>query len=182
VYTYESPEYYTVSSGVNTNLNGDSGAISRTILNPNGTAGTGSAVYGLDKNGNRIAYNAATASVNTVVAWVAINPDARYIQAAVGALANTGRNTEPTRPIDNIDFTITKRFQIREKARLEFSAQAYNLFNHAQFIPGSLNDVGAVGTSGSTAYVTVNNINFNNPEKAFSSSPRTVQIVGKFIF
>jgi hypothetical protein len=182
VYTYESPEYYTVSSGVNTNLNGDSGAISRTILNPNGTAGTGSAVYGLDKNGNRIAYNAATASVNTVVAWVAINPDARYIQAAVGALANTGRNTEPTRPIDNIDFTITKRFQIREKARLEFSAQAYNLFNHAQFIPGSLNDVGAVGTSGSTAYVPVNNINFNNPEKAFSSSPRTVQIVGKFIF
>jgi hypothetical protein len=41
----------------------------------------------LDKNGNRIAYNAATSSVNTVVAWMAINPIARYIQAAVGALA-----------------------------------------------------------------------------------------------
>jgi hypothetical protein len=182
VYIYESPEYFTVSSGVNTDLNGDSGAISRTILNPAGVAGTGTAVYGLDKNGNRIAYNAATASVNTVVAWVAINPNARYIQAAVGALQNTGRNTEPTRPIDNLDFTITKRFQILEKARLEFSAQAYNLFNHAQFIPGSLNDVGAVGTSGSTAYVTVNNVNFNSPEKAFSSSPRVVQIVAKFIW
>jgi hypothetical protein len=182
VYIYESPEYFTVSSGVNTNLNGDSGAISRTILNPTGGAGTGSAVYGLDKSGNRIAYNAATASVNTVVAWVAINPNARYIQSAVGALANTGRNTEPTRPIDNIDFTIMKRFQIKERAKLEFSAQAYNLFNHAQFIPGSLNDVGAVGTSGSTAYVTVNNVNFNNPEKAFSSNPRSLQIVAKFIW
>jgi len=181
-YIYESPEYFSVSSGVNTDLNGDSGAISRTILNPTGAAGTGTAVYGLDKNGNRIAYNAATSSVNTVVAWVAINPNARYIQAAVGALQNTGRNTEPTRPIDNIDFTIMKRFQIRERARLEFSAQAFNLFNHAQFTPGSLNDVGAVGTSGSTAYVTVNNVNFNNPEKAFGSNPRTVQIVAKFIW
>src|SRR5208337_3799223 len=109
-----------------------------------GAAGTGTAVYGLDKNGNRIAYNASTASVNTVVAWVAINPNARYIQAAVGALANAGRNTEATRPIDNIDFTILKRFQIKEKARLEFSAQAFNLFNHPEFTPGSLNDVGAV--------------------------------------
>jgi hypothetical protein len=182
VYTYESPEYFTASSGVNTNLNGDSGSISRTILNPAGTAGTASTVYGLDKNGNRIAYNAASSSVNTVVAWVAINPNARYIQGAVGALNNTGRNTERTRPIDNIDFTITKRFQIRERAKLEFSALAYNLFNHPQFTPGSLNDVGAVGTSGSTAYVSVNNVNFNNPEKAFSSSPRAMQIVAKFSF
>jgi hypothetical protein len=180
VYIYESPEYFTVSSGVNTNLNGDSGSISRTILNPGGTAGTGSAVYGLDKNGNRIAYSAATASVNTVVAWVAINPNARYIQAAVGALANTGRNTEPTRPIDNLDFTITKRFQIAEKRRLEFSAQAYNLFNHAQFTPGSVSNVGPVSTASSTAYVTVTNANFNNPEKAFSSTPRVMQIVAKF--
>jgi hypothetical protein len=182
VYIYETPEYFTASSAVNTNLNGDSGSISRTILNPAGTAGTASTVYGLDRNGNKIAYNAATASVNTVVAWVANNPNARYIQGAVGALNNTGRNTEATRPIDNIDFTITKRFQIMEKAKLEFSAQAYNLFNHAQFIPGSLNDVGAVGTSGSTAYVSVNNVNFNNPEKAFSSSPRALQIVAKFVW
>ncbi|HUA63809.1 MAG TPA: TonB-dependent receptor [Verrucomicrobiae bacterium] len=182
VYIYESPEYFSVSSGVNSDLNGDSGSISRTITNPAGQAGIGTAVYGLDKNGTRIAYNAATASVNTVVAWVAINPNARYIQAGVGALQNTGRNTQATRPIDNIDFTITKRFQIFEKAKLEFSAQAYNVFNHPQFIPGSVNDVGAVGTSGSTAYVTATNVNFNNPEVAFSSSARSMQIVAKFIW
>ncbi len=182
VYIVESPEYFTVSSGVNTNLNGDSGSISRTILNPGGTAGTGTAVYGLDKNGNKIAYNAATASLNTVVAWVAVNPNARYIQAAVGALANTGRNTEPTRPIDDLDLTLTKRFQIGESRKLEFSGQAYNLFNHAQFTPGSVSNVGPVSTSGSTAYVTVNNANFNNPEKAFSSNPRVMQIVAKFVF
>ncbi len=182
VYIYESPEYFTVSSGINTDLNGDSGSIARTILNPSGAAGTGTAVYGLDKNGNRIAYNAAASSVNTVVAWVPINPNARYIQAGYGAMANTGRNTEPTRPIDNVDFTITKRFRIREKAKLELSGQAYNLFNHPQFIPGSIGGVGPVSSATSTAYVTVNNVNFNNPEKAFSSNVRTMQVVAKFIW
>ena len=182
VFIYESPEYYTVSSGVNTNLNGDSGSISRTIINSSGTAGMGSSVYGLDKNGTKIAYTASTALVNTVVAWVANNPNARYIQAAVGAYANAGRNTEPTRPIDNVDFTITKRFQFSEARKLEFSAQAYNLFNHPEFVPGFTSGVGPASTSGSTAYVTVTNANFNNPEKAFSSSPRTAQIVAKFFW
>src|SRR5262249_54771787 len=139
----------------------------RTILNPSGTAGVGTSVYGLDKNGNKIASTAAAATVNNVVAWVATNPNARYIQTGPGGLANTGRNTEATRPINNVDFTILKRFQIKEKARFEVSAQAYNLFNHAQFIPGSVGDVGRVSTSGSTAYTSVSNANFNNPEKAF---------------
>ena len=182
VYIYESPEYYTVSSGVNTDLNGDSGSISRTILNPAGIAHTASAVYGLDANGNKIPYTASSALLNTVVAWVAVNPNARYIQAGLGALQDTGRNTEPTRRIDNLDFTLNKRFAIREKARLEFSAQAFNVFNHPQFIPGSLNDVGAVGTSTDTAFVTATNVNFNNPEVSFSSNPRTLQIVAKFIW
>ena len=180
VYIYESPEYYSVSSGVNTNLNGDSGSISRTIVNPSGTAGTGSSVYGLTSNGTKVAYNASTALVNTVVAWVATNPNARYIQAGVGAYANAGRNTQATRPIDNVDFTMTKRFRLAETRKLEFSAQAYNLFNHAQFVPGYVSGVGPASTSGSTAYVTVTNANFNNPERAFSSSPRTAQIVAKF--
>ena len=118
-----------------------------------------------------------------MVAWVATNPNARYIQAGPGALSNTGRNTEPTRPIDNIDFTIVKRFQIREKARFEISGQAYNLFNHAQFIPGSIGDVRSVTTSTNTAaYTSVSNANFNNPEAAFSSNPRLMQIVAKLIW
>jgi len=170
-----------VASGLDSNLNGDS-AGDRTIINPSGTAGVGSAVYGLDKNGNRIAATAAAGTVNNVVAWVAVNPNARYIQAGPGALANGGRNTEATRPIDNVDFTVIKLFQIREKARFEISGEAYNLFNHAQFIPGSIGDVGRISTAGSTAYVTVTNVNFNNPEAAFSSNPRLMQIVAKFVW
>ena len=43
IYTYESPEYATVLSGVNSNLNGDSGtAIDRPSSTRNGVKGTGS--------------------------------------------------------------------------------------------------------------------------------------------
>ncbi len=182
VLTYETPEYFTVASGIDSNLNSDS-AGDRTLVNVTGAAGAGSGVYGLDKSGNKINIaGSTTAQLNNVVAWVAINPNARYIQAGYGALANTGRNTEATRPIDNIDFSLLKRFQIREKIKLEVSGEAYNLFNHAQFIPGSIGDVGRISTSGSTAYVTVNNGTFNNPEKTFSSNPRLMQVVAKFVW
>ena len=44
IYTYESPEYATVLSDINSNLNGDSTAIDRTIINPNGIKGTATTV------------------------------------------------------------------------------------------------------------------------------------------
>jgi hypothetical protein len=182
VYTYESPEYFTVYSGTNGNFNGDAGTIYRSVVNPTGAAGTASAVYGLDRAGSVIQTNASTATINTVVAWVAKNPAARYIQAAPGAFANGGRNTEPTRPINNVDMTLLKRFSISERFKFETSMQAYNLFNHAQFIPGSINNTARVNTNASTAYTTLTNANFNNPEKAFLSNARTVQLVAKFTF
>ena len=182
IYTYESPEYFTVVSGINGNFNGDSGTIYRTIVNPSGTAHTGSDVYGLDRNGNVIKPTASTASINTVVAWVAVNPNARYIRAASGAFANGGRNTEPSRPIDDVDATIRKRFNIGEKRSFEFSALGFNILNHPQFIPGSLNNAARVSTVGSTAYTNVVNVNFNNPEAAFASNARYFQLVAKLIF
>jgi hypothetical protein len=178
----ESSEYFTVASTIDSNFNSDT-AGDRTILNPAGVAGTGSAVYGLDRNGTRINIpGSSTTLLNTVVAWVPVNPNARYIEAGYGAIATAGRNTEPTRPIGNIDFTLIKRFQVGERLRMELSGEAYNLFNHPQFIPGSLDDVGRISTSGSTSYTSVINVNFNNPEKAFSSSPRVMQVVAKFFF
>ena len=182
VYTYESPEYFTVSSNVNGNFNGDSGAIYRSIINPAGAAGVASTVYGLDRSGNVIKYNAAASSVNNVVAWVANNPNARYIQAAAGAFANAGRNTEPTRPINNIDMSLVKKFNITERMQMQLFGQALNMLNHPQFIPGSINDVARVGTAGSTAFSALTNGNFNNPERAFASNARTLQVTAKFIF
>ncbi|MES1258786.1 MAG: carboxypeptidase regulatory-like domain-containing protein, partial [Acidobacteriota bacterium] len=125
LFTYETPEYVTVLSQTDSNLNGDS-ASDRTIVNPNGLDKTGSGVTALTsiRNGK-----------TETVGYLAINPNARYIQAGPGAYANGGRNTLPGRPIDNIDLNLLKSFPLREGKQLQFSAQFYNLLNHPQFVP-----------------------------------------------
>jgi Carboxypeptidase regulatory-like domain/TonB dependent receptor len=178
IYTYESPEYYTVQSGVDANLNQDS-AGDRAIVNASGVPGTGSGVNGLDRNGNVV--DPDTSTTNPIVAYVATNPNAQYIQAQRGALATAGRNTLPTRPIDNIDLTLLKRFNITERVHLELAGQAFNLFNHAQFVPGYLNDIQpATSNTGLSTYTNPQSPAFNNPELIFSSHPRVVQVFAKF--
>src|SRR5262249_237337 len=94
-YTYESPQFATVQSGIDSNLNGD-WAGDRTIVNSSGVPNTGSGVVGLDRNGNRVA-NGNTG----IVAYLALKPDAQYIVAGLGARSNGGRQTIGLRPINN---------------------------------------------------------------------------------
>jgi len=151
---------------------------------PRAAAHTGSDVYGLDRNGNRISLTAATVARDPIVAYVAANPSARYIRTGYGAYANAGRNTEPTRPINDVDVSVLKRFNITERTSFEISAQALNVLNHPQFIPGSINNTSSVGTftTGTLNYVSAANVLFNNPEKAFGSNPRNLILVAKFVF
>lgn len=176
IYTCESPEFYTVQSGIDANLNQDT-AGDRTIFNANGVPGTGTGVYALDRNGNRVDLTVPdTSSANPIVAYVANNPNAQYIRAQRGALATAGRNTLPTRPIDNFDLTLLKRFNLTERFHLELAGQALNLFNHPQFIPGSIDDVGLVSDTGLSSYTQPQSPTFNNPEMIFSSNPRVLQL------
>jgi hypothetical protein len=183
IYIYETPEYFTVQSGIDSNFNGDA-AGDRVFVNPSGVAGTGSEVYGLDRGGNRIAVTAPAAQVNNVVAWVASNPNARYIQSGYGTYPNAGRNTEPMRPINNLDLSLMKKFNLTERVQFQLMGQALNLFNHPQYIAGSpdaaqLPNNFSIFTPGVRSYVTVNSPTFNNPEATFSSNPRTMLIAGK---
>jgi hypothetical protein len=162
-----------VQSAVDSNLNGDT-AGDRTIINPNGQAGVGSSVTAL-KN-----------TAGATVAYVAINPNARYIKAGAGAYANAGRNTLTGRPIDNIDMNLLKSFSYGERYKLQMSAQFFNLLNHAQFVPGfpSRADNPNVLNTGANVrnYLTPGNAIFNNPEAIFSSNPRNIQVSLKLIF
>ena len=184
IYTFESPEYYTVQSGLDSNLNGDS-AGDRTIINPAGAAGTGTSVYGLTASGSVVPLGTRSTGGEAqcgIVAYVANSPNARYVVAGYGALANGGRNTQSTRPINNVDMTLIKRFSIKERYGLQLQAQAFNLFNHPQFIPGSINDVGTVTSAGLTPFVSPQYATFNNPEAFFASNARVLQVVAKFTF
>jgi hypothetical protein len=172
IYTFQSPEYATVQSGVDANLNGDN-AGDRAIYNPAGVAGTGSGVTAL-KNTN-----------GDTVAYIANNPTAQYIVAGSGALATAARNTLSTPHINNWDFSILKRVNITERQALEFNFQATNIFNHAQYVPGFISDVQpATGyTSGETRnFLIPNSPTFNNPQAVFSNHPRVVVLVMKYIF
>jgi len=171
IYTYQSPEYATVTSGIDANLNGDS-AGDRTVINPTGDRNVGSNSTAL-KN-----------SSGVTVAYLASNPNAYYIRAQSGALADSGRNTLPIRPIDDLDATALKRITFREHYNLEFQAQAFNVLNHPQFISGSINQVNSLGDTGANTinFLRPNNGLFNHPERVFSSNARTMQLGAKFSF
>lgn len=165
----QSPEFYTPQSGVDSNLNGDS-APDRTIINASGVPGTGSAVTPIK--------NASGATV----AYLAKNPNAQYIQAGPGALATAGRNTLAAPRTNNWDMAVVKRFNTSERTNVEFTAQAFNIFNHSQFIPGSVNTVNSIGYTGITGFVRVNSGAFNDPTQAFANNARVMQLVMKFNF
>jgi hypothetical protein len=180
-YTYQSPEFATVQSGVDSNLNGDS-AGDRAIINPAGNAHAGSDVVGYNRLGQ-------VSTGGDIVAYVATNPGARYIVAGLGALSNSGRNTLPLDHVNNFDVALVKRINVTERFRFDIGAQAFNLFNHAQFVGGFLNDVTPFSTSAvSRAFLVPSSSQFGaynqgTPEVGFfPSNARQLQLVAHFIF
>ena len=171
VYIFQTGTLADVQSGVDANLNADS-AGDRAFVNPSGTDNTGSGVTAL-KN-----------TAGATVAYLAKNPNARYIEGAAGTLPNGGRNTEHLHPTDDVDMTIAKKFNITESKRLEFSIRCINIFNHPQYIGGYLSDVAPIGFTGSAVHSMLEPQSgiFMQPTQAFSSNPRSAQIALKFSF
>ncbi len=184
-YTYESGEKITIRSGTDANLNGDN-AGDRAIFNPAGQEGVGSLVRALVRTCTSFNPDGScTQSVaSRTVGYAAVNANARYIQAASGAMSNIGRNTFSTPAINNVDLSLFKNFAIGESRRIQFRADFFNAFNHPQYVPGSVNSVSPVSTVGLT---TLNQVapltpDFLRPDRVLSSNPRVVQLAAKFIF
>jgi hypothetical protein len=168
-YTAESPQYATVQSGLDSNMNVDS-APDRAIVNPGGVDRTGSDVEALLNSSGQ------------TVGYLALNPNARYIKAGRGAFANGGRQSLPLRGINNFDLSLTKRFAITESKALDFRASFYNAFNHAQYTPGSISTVAAVSSSTTRNNLIPGNELFNDPTRVYSSHPRNIHLVARFVF
>jgi len=183
IYTYQSGLLVDVQSGTDSNLNGDS-AGDRAFVNPSGTPGVGSGATAL-KN-----------SAGQTVAFVANNPNAEYIQAPKGTLPNGGRNTAQLPPIDDVDMSIAKSFNITESKKVQFSARFINILNHPQWVGGFVSDVAPTsntyttpsgialtGTTGAIhSFLEPQSGIFLQPAQAFSSNPRQLQLALKFIF
>jgi hypothetical protein len=171
VYTYQSGTYADVQSGVDSNLNGDS-AGDRANVNSSGQANVGSGVTPLlNSSGDTVAY-------------LATNPNARYIEAGLGTLPNGGRNTLQLPPIDDIDMTIAKNFSFTERMHLQFSARFINILNHPQYVGGFLSDVAPFAQTSNAvhSFLEPESGIFDQPSQAFSSNPRQLQLALKLIF
>jgi hypothetical protein len=168
-YTYESPEYVTAQSGTDSNLNGDS-AGDRTIINTAGDPHLGSDVTEL------------TNTAGPIVGYLATNPNARYITAGQGAFANGGRNTIPTRPINNFDMSLGKRFNFTESKAIEFRVDAGNLFNHPQYTPGYVNSIRLTSQTTTRSFLLPSDSGFQDWSSNFPSNARSLQLVARFTF
>jgi len=190
IYTYESPEYATVQSATtDANLNGDF-ATDRVMINPNGQGNTGSDIHAVDASGARVDVDDPNANLNSIAAYVADDPSAKYVVAGAGTLATAGRNTLPLRPTNNIDLSLIKRFAITERIKFEVLGQFSNALNHPQYTGGYLNHVDggnpnlvAIVQSGAVQnMLTPGNGIFNQPNMVFSSNPRTIVLAAKITF
>ncbi len=209
IYSYESPEYATALSGVNSNLNGDSGAaIDRPLINPGGVKGTGTGVVPVVSTALAGICSATATSGPTVItttgaangaypvcqsdttgyaagslaSGVFTPSNAYYVEAGPGTLPTAGRNTLPVRPIDNIDLSLYKRLAFHENYTFEVGAQAFNVANHAQYIPGTIDNVNVTSYTASYNFQTVSNSFFNRPDKEFKNNARTMQLSAKILF
>lgn len=162
-YTYQSPAPIPVTSGVDALL-GNGFSSSGVFVNPGGTSGVGSGVTAL------------TNSQGQTVGYLANNPNAQFISA--------GRGTNPTgdtalfpdlRPINNFDVALFKRFAVRDRFNLEVHGEAYNVLNHSQYVPGSLNSIGT-GVGSNYSFLVPGNVGFGDVSQAFSSHPRLLQV------
>jgi hypothetical protein len=168
IYTYQTGTLFTVQSGVDSNLNSDS-ATDRAIVNPNGNPSIGSGVTAL------------TNSANQVVAYVAKNPNAGYVEAPLGTISTAGRNTAMLPPIDDIDLFAAKRFSFKERASFEFSIRAANILNHPQYVGGFLNDVAPSSALNLSFFEPTSSL-FDRASQSFSSNPRALTLGAKFTF
>lgn len=124
-YAISSGQPFTALSVANSEGNGDR-QVQRTILNPGGSSNIGTGV------------TTVTNTAGQVVAYLAADPNARYVQAQIGSFPTAPRNSLRAPGINNIDFSVSKSIPLGEQTSLQFGAQFFNLLNHPQFTAANL--------------------------------------------
>jgi hypothetical protein len=104
--------------------------------------------------------------------------------AAIGTdFGNVGRNVLRGPAQTNIDFSLIKRFRLRESTRLELRAEFFNLLNHVNFANpiSNLSSAPATSISATTGRLTGDTGDFGRIVAA-SNNPRMIQFAVKLNF
>ena len=106
------------------------------------------------------------------------NPSA-YATPTALTFGNSGRNSLTNPDFINFNMALFKHFTIKESTALEFRAEAFNIFNHAEWLP--LAGQGGSGASGSgtgTNTLATNNFLYSGGQH----EARVLQLALKFLF
>ncbi len=182
----QSGQPVTARSGLDANGNKDS-AGDRAIFNPKGTANIGTATNFVCRDpgtgASSIAGSAtACGGAANVVGYVAIDPNARYVQARPGAKTNIGRDTLDSPGLNNWNLSFFKNTNVTERVYVQFRAELFNAFNHRQF---SFANSGVLGLKGDAIdaedYSLVTSSQFLDP-KQLNGGARSIQLGLKLFF
>jgi hypothetical protein len=187
-YLAQSGQPVTPLSNVDANANND-GAGDRTIINPAGVGLTATTVQQVCNDGTggatRIvtSTSAACASGN-VVGYVAVNANARFVQAGLGALANAGRNTVNTPGLNIWNMSLFKTMKFTERASVQFRFQTFDTFNHQNYSIGLASNNGTLDANTNTnplntSYIFVTSSQFLN-KFIFNGGSRTLELGLRF--
>jgi hypothetical protein len=100
-------------------------------------------------------------------------PDNFFSAPCLGCAGNLGRNTFVGPGYWNLDTSLFKNFRLSDRFRLQFRAEAFNIFNHTNFQLGIEN----VGSSGNNR---LNSLHFGKAGSTFN--PRNLQFGLKLSF
>ncbi|MGB8511080.1 MAG: hypothetical protein WCD76_22100, partial [Pyrinomonadaceae bacterium] len=140
VTTFESGVPFTVINGQDADSIG--GNLDRPDFNASGQAGVRAvpAIATATANPCSVAVG-ATFYTNPDAGGACINPSTAQfigILAGSGRTGNLGRNTLRTPGTNLFDMNFSKRLRLTEGTRLEFRAEVFNIFNHPNFLQGSI--------------------------------------------
>jgi hypothetical protein len=122
-----------------------------------------------------------------VAGYVAQNPNARFVQAELGAFPTVGRNSFESPGINIWNMGLFKNTKLTEGATLQFRVDTFNIFNHRNFSlaqptvfqTGVL--IGTVNNAMSTTYTNVTSDLFLN-DRQFTGGNRQMQLGVKLIW
>jgi len=166
-YAVSSGQPFTALSVANSVGNGDR-QVQRTIINPTASSNSGTDVSPITNSGG------------DVVAYIASDPNSRFVRAQTGSFPTAARNDLRAPGISNVDFAVSKHIPIGEQKSLQFGAQFFNLLNHPQFTAANLL---AVDPGLGLNYAFVISPSFNDMKgSGGTGGARLIQLIVKFSF
>jgi hypothetical protein len=132
IVTFQSGAPFTIVNGLDRNGDGISTADRPNLSNPNAPHDTRAVVVGLGTCTTGLRNPETLACVNASDVYVIQVPTATGTSLIPPGAATLGRNTERSKPVQNLDLSLFKIFRFGENLKLEYRIESFNTLNHPQ--------------------------------------------------